>query len=134
MKTVSTNKELADALKSDEQYIKVTGELTIKVKKIKRVRNAAWVVAAGALATSIALAIATPAATVVTAPAGGFGGAIPFTGSALAGGTAAIIIGGAAKAALVLGIAAGGIGTVNKMRNNYTIQQTGEGYIILKKH
>lgn len=134
MKTVSTNKELAIALKSDEQYIKVIGDLTNKVKRIKRVRNTAWGIAAGAIATSITLALATPAATVATAPAGGVGGAIPFTGSALAGGTAALFIGAAAKAALALGVAAGGIGVVNKVRNNYSIQQTGDGYIILKKN
>lgn len=134
MKTVSTNKELAEALKSDEQYIKVIGDLRNKVRKIKIIRNTAWAIAAGAIATSITLALATPAATAVTAPAGGIGGAIPFTGSALAGGTAALIIGAAAKAALALGVAAGGIGVVNKMRNNYSIQQTTQDYIILKKN
>ena len=133
MKTVSTNKELAEALKGNEQYIKVVGDLPAKVRKIKRVRNTAWAIAAGAIATSIALALATPATTVATAPVGGIGGAIPFTGSAIAGGAAAALIGAAAKAALALGIAAGGIGTVNKMRNNYSIHQSGDGYVILKK-
>lgn len=134
MKIASSNKELTEALKSDEQYIKVTGELCKKVRRIKRVRNTAWVIAASSLSVSIALAIATPAATVASAPAGGIGGAIPFTGSAIAGSAAAILIGSAAKAALTLGVTAGGIGVVNKMRNNYSISQTGEGFIILKKN
>ena len=68
MKTVKTAKELGLAIKNEESYIYVEGDLKNKVLIIKATGKIAWVIAGGSIAAAIALYLATPAATVASAP------------------------------------------------------------------
>ncbi len=132
MKTVSTKKELAEALKANESTIVVTGGMIKHIKKMKAIKNTAWGIAFAALGGAIYLAIATPAATVATTPVGG---AISFKGSLVAGGAAATILGIKATTFLVgLGVAAGGTGAVSKLRLNYNISESSSSKLVLKKN
>ena len=55
MVTVRTAKELGQALKSNEHYIYVEGDLKNKIIRIKAVGKIAWILAIGSLATAISL-------------------------------------------------------------------------------
>lgn len=134
MKTVTTAKELGKAIKENEDYIYVEGDLKNKVLRIRATGKVAWIVAGGSIATAIALYLATPAATAVSAPAGGIVGAIPFTGATTAAATAVTIIGlPAVTVAITVGIAAGGYGAVTALRDKYTIESKSDSGITLRK-
>ena len=130
---VTTSKELGQAIKQEVDTIEIHGNLAEKTFRIKATGKVAWGIAAGAIATAVVLAIHTPAATVATAPAGGAGGAISFTGSALSTGAAGVILGPAAITAVAVAVAAGGIGVLTKLRLNYKVVSKEKNKLILKK-
>lgn len=131
MRTVRTSKELGEALKNNESYIYVEGDLKNKVLKIKVAGRLAWAIAGGSIATAVALYIATPAATAATA---GVGGAISFTGSAAAASVATTVLGiPATTVAIYIAVAAGGFGAITSLRNNYTIERKDANGMLLKK-
>lgn len=139
MVTVRTAKELGQALKSNESYIYVEGDLKNKIIRIKAVGKIAWILAVGSLATAISLYLSIPAATatgtVVSGPVGTVAGsAIPFTGSVVASSAAATILGlKSVYVAIGVGVAFGGVGGVVLLRNNYTIEKKSANGLILKK-
>ena len=128
-----TPQELADATKNNEYSIIVEGDLKNKVIRIKIIGKTAWGVCAIALSTAIACYIATPEATVVTAPAGGAGGVISFTGGMAATAVAATTLGSAVVPAVAIGVAAGGIGVLNTLRDKYKIVEKTNTYIKLQR-
>lgn len=134
MKTVKTAEELGMAIKDEEDYIYVEGDLKNKVLRIKATTSVAWVIAGGAIAAAITLFLATPATIVGTAPLGGAGGVISFTGATTAAATAVTILGlPAVTVAISIGVAAGGYGAITKMRDKYSVETKSDKGIILKK-
>ena len=131
MKTVRTSKELGKALKNNESYIYVEGDLKNKIIRIKIAGRLAWAVAGASIATAVALYLASPAATITT---GGVGGAISFTGSATAATVASTILGiPATTVAISIAVAAGGFGAITSLRNNYIIERKDSNGMLLKK-
>lgn len=128
-----TPEELGKAINNREPTIMVVGDLKNKVIKIKIVGKAAWAVSAISLAAAIVLYSITPEATVVTAPAGGAGGAITFTGGIVATATAATTLGSAATTALAISLASGGVSVLNSLRARYEIAEKNNTYILLKQ-
>lgn len=134
MRTVTTKKELADAIKANESTIIVKGEMVGHIKRLKTIGNTAWGVAFAAIGGAVYMAISTPAAAVASAPVGGSGAAISFTGSLVAGGAAATILGmGATQFLIGLGVAAGGIAAISKLRVNYSISNKSDNELTLTK-
>lgn len=131
---VTTDKELSQAIKQDVDTIEIHGNLAEKTFRIKATGKVAWGIAAGAIATAVVLAIHTPTATVATAPVGGAGGAISFTGSAVSTGVAGAILGPAAITAIAIAVAAGGVGVLTKLRYNYRVVSKEKNKLILKKN
>lgn len=130
---VKTSKELGQAIKEEKETIEIEGDLAAKVVRIKATGKVAWGVAAAALGIGVFAIVHAPHATVVTAPAGGVGGAISFTGGAVSTGTAGAILGPAAITALTVAVAAGGIGALTTLRNKYKIDSKEKNKLILKR-
>ena len=130
---VTTSKELGQAIKEEKDTIIVEGDLTKKVVRIKATGKGAWGVAAAALGIGVFAIVHTPHATVATAPAGGVGGAISFTGGAVSTGAAGAILGPAAITALTVAVAAGGIGALKTLREKYKIQSKEDKKLVLKR-
>lgn len=130
---VKTSKELGQAIKAEKETIEIEGDLAAKVIRIKATGKVAWGVAAAALGIGVFAIVHTPHATVATAPAGGVGGAISFTGGAVSTGAAGAILGPAAITALTIAVAAGGIGALTTLRNKYKITNKSKGHVVLKK-
>ena len=115
-------KELAEALKNEENQIIIEGDLARKVFKIKVTGNVAWGVCIAAIAVAVAAALASmPTGGVsafVAAPA--MAGAVTILGPSVAG------------SALSIAIAAGGVGVLNKLRN-YNMEKISDTKIILHR-
>jgi len=131
MKTVRTSEELGKAIKAQEEFIYIEGDLKRKIVRLKATGKIAWGIAGASIASAVALYLATPAVTVATAPAAGVGGAISFTGSA----TAAITILGvkATWVAVSVAVAAGGYGAIRSLRDGYSIISKDEKGLMLKR-
>lgn len=128
----TTPEELAEAIERREDSIIIKGDLENKIFIIKITGKVAWTVCAAALAIAIACYIATPEAAVVTAPAGGVGGVISFTGGMASTAVAATTLGTAVGPAVAIGVAAGGIGVLNTLRDRYDIVERTGNYIRLQ--
>lgn len=113
----TTEKEFANALKNNEDTIIIEGDLSKKVFRIKATGKVAWGVCAASLATAIALYIATIPTTVAAPPAAPISFAVATTMAA----PAAATLGTAVVTALTIGISAGGIGVLTKLRDKYEI-------------
>lgn len=131
--TVYNEKELAEAIKKQEEYIEIFGDFANKVVKIKATGKIAWAICGTALAAAIYLYVSTPAATVATAPAGGTGGVVSFGSATAATAVAATTLGSSVTAAVAIGIAAGGIGAVNSLRNKYKIVDKKDRYVKIQR-
>lgn len=128
MRTVTSEKELGNALKNHEEEIRVEGDLAAKTFVIHATGKAAWIVASGclviAIAAGIAMLVPDPAEPIeVAATAMGLGGAVTsfVAPTAIAVTTAPALMAGisapgVAVAALSIGIAGGGIGVLNNLR------------------
>ncbi len=129
MRTCSTNKELGEAIKNNADYICIEGDAKKAYLKIAAAGKVAWAVCFGALAVAVTTIIAAQ----VTAPfTGGLSEATMF---ALAGpsiGVATGTLGFAAFPAVLIAVAAGGVGALNKLRDNYRIIKKTDDCVILK--
>lgn len=147
MKTVTTEKELGNALKNHEEEIMVKGDLAAKTFVIHATGKAAWIVASGclvvAIAAGIAMLVPDPAEPVeVAATAMGLGGTVAsfMAPTAFAVTTApALMTGisapGVALTALSIGMAGGGVGVLNRLRN-YRLKRVeglGKSVILTRK-
>ena len=123
---MTTEKELGEALKRNQNTIEVEYDLANKVARIKATGNVAW----GACIVAIAVAVA---AAVVTLNSGGI--ATPVTGPVLSMnfGIAATTLGmPTAISAAGIAIAGGGIGALNKLRK-YRLERISDTKIILHR-
>lgn len=131
MATVTTKKELANAVKRGDSQIIIEGDLANHVIRIKLLGPVAWGVATVALGSAIYLYIATPAATATTA---GTGGTISFGAASTSAAAAATVLGFKATATAVgIGIAAGGFGALTKLRDKYRISDKSKNRVVLQK-
>lgn len=123
---ISTNKELGKALKNKEESILIEGDLANKVIRIKATGKLAWGITIAAISTSVA-------AILLKTSSGGI--ATPITSAALfTSAPAAIAVLGppAAKSAIVIAVAGGGVGVLHALRK-YEIIEQGAKLLKLKK-
>lgn len=120
-RVVRTEKELANAVKEDKDTIIVEGDLKNEVIRIKAKGSVAWGVCIACLTVALVSILAAP-------ETGGTSLAVSgFTGT-----DAASILGvSTASTAVLIAVAAGGVGVLNKLRK-YNIN-TKNGYCILIK-
>ncbi|MCL2773943.1 MAG: hypothetical protein FWD71_11400 [Oscillospiraceae bacterium] len=132
---VYNEKELGQALKQNE--LEITVDMDSKagkaVVKIKATGAVAWGVCAVALTTAIGIAIAniTTAGTTNAIPGASV---VYLTGEIFGIGAATTILGGfpVALSAVIIGVAGGGIGALNKLRK-YKMQKSGNKIILTRK-
>jgi hypothetical protein len=134
MVTARTASELGQYVKKGESEIVVEGDLVNHVYRIKVVGKLAWAVCGVALGAAIYFAMATPAATVATAPAAGAGGVVSFGASVSTAAAAVTVLGvPATVAAVTIGVAAGGIGGIMSLRDKYRIAERNGSRMVLKR-
>lgn len=114
---ISTEKELGEALKNNQDRIEIEGDLSRKVLKIKATGKVAWAVAIGAIGIAVVITVgsggtAAPAAGVV-----GFG-AVSVLGVS------------AATSAVAIAIAAGGVGALNSLRQYKIVSKSGNKVVL----
>lgn len=119
---VRTEKELGEALKNNQDRIEIEGDLSKKVIKIKTTGKEAWAVACGAIAVAVIAVLASPAT-------GGVSNVAHFAVAPVAAATLGVSVAGSA---IVIAVAAGGIGALNKLRG-YSLEENADGSITLKK-
>lgn len=135
MKPITNEKELADAIKSQQSTIEIEGSLAKKTLRIKATGGVAWAVAAAAIGIAVYAAIAaipvlTGTGGTAAAPMAAF--AAPAT--AVIGGSAIAILGaGAAATAVAIGVRAKGMHALKDLRNNYDIAESTDNRLVLKR-
>lgn len=117
---ITTEKELGDALKNNQDTIEIEGDLTTKVIRIKATGTVAWAVAIGAIGIAVAIALGTGGA---AAPVSGFVGI----------GAVSILGVSAATSAVAIAIAAGGIGALNSLRKYKVVSSQGNKLKLSRK-
>ena len=134
MTVVRTKQELAQAVQNNQSQIVIEGDIVNGIVRLKLVGPLAWTIAAASIATAAYLFAAAPAATVASAPVGGAGGAISFTG-AIGTAAAAVAILGIPATTVAIGIAvvAGGIGALTKLREKYKIIEKSKDRVVLQR-
>lgn len=126
MLKITNNKELGKALKNKEESILIEGDLANKVIRIKATGKLAWGITIAAITTSVA-------AILLKTTSGGL--ATPITSAAIfTSAPAAIAVLGptAAKSAILIAIAGGGVGVLHTLRK-YKIVEQGAALLKLKK-
>lgn len=126
MSIVKTEKELGEALKREDEYIEIEGNLAEATVKIRAAGTVAWAIAIGAIGIAVYAAIAT---------IGTGGTATPVTGTAALAATpaAVAILGGAATyTAISVTVAAGGVGALTSLRSYKEVSRS-HNKLILKK-
>jgi len=121
-KTIRTEKELGEALKNEQSFIEIEGDLAQKVIRIRATGRVAWLVAIGGI--TIALA-----GVVVAIPSGGTGGL-----AGAVGGSAAITVLGLTtfSAAVAISKSAGSVEALNQLREYQVVAQS-SNKLVLKK-
>lgn len=123
MARVSTEKELAKAVKNEEMEIIIEGDLAKKVVRIKAVGNVAWLVAAGAIAVAITSVLTAPTTAGISAVVGA--PAMAATVTTLGGVSVT-------TAAVAIAVAGGGVACLNKLRE-YDIEKKNDNKVVLRK-
>ena len=118
--SVESEDDLAKALKENEDTIEIRGDLADKVIRIKATGTAAWIIAVGAIAVAVTAVIMSGGA---AAPASGIVGIAAVSVLGLPATTTAVLI----------AIAAGGVGVLQSLRD-YKIENSSDGYVILKRY
>ena len=118
----TTEKELGEALKNNQDEIKIEGNLAKKTFKIHATGNAAWVVACGAIAVAIVSILASPET-----------GGASFVATAVSGTAAVTILGiSTATSAVMIGVAAGSAHALDQLRE-YKVVEYRKDKLILKR-
>ena len=123
---ISTNKELGKALKNKEESILIEGDLANKVIRIKATGKLAWGISLAAISTAVAAIFLKGSTAGLTAP---------ITSAAIlsSASTAIAVLGPpAAKSAIVIAVAGGGVGVLHTLRK-YEIIEQGAKLLKLKK-
>ncbi|QHP79363.1 hypothetical protein EO763_05080 [Pectobacterium odoriferum] len=126
MAAITTEKELAKALKEEQDTITIEGDLAKKTIKIKATGKIAWAIAFAAIGIAVGAAIATM---------GTGGAAAPVTGTAAlvgAGGAVGILGVSTTTSAITIAIAAGGVRALTQLRK-YTIVDKSNSRVVLRR-
>lgn len=129
--TVKNEKELGEALKQNQNYIEVEGDLCKKVIKIKATGPVAWAVCIAGLSIAVVAVIATIGSggggAPVTVPAS-TAGLLPAV-AVFGGGSAGLSV---ASSSVLIAVAGGGVGALNKLRK-YKIEKKDKKVILRRK-
>lgn len=128
-----TSREFAKAVKDNEEFIIIEGDLKNHVYRIKATGKVAWVVCFSALAIAITSIPGAVAAKAVPGGAGRVGGNVFAVCGVAAPAVAAATLGSAFMPAITIGLAAGGIGVLNTLRDKYRIVENNDSYMELQK-
>ena len=115
--TVSTAKELGEAIKQAKDEIILEGDIKRHTLRIRATGKAAWIIAFGAIGVAVTAVIVTTGSGGTAAPA--FGGG--------AGGISAV------TAAIGIAVAAGGVGALTTFRQKYRLEKTGNLTKLVRK-
>lgn len=127
MSTVTTEKELAKAIKNEEDMIVIEGNLAKTTIKIKATGKAAWAIAIGAISLAAYSLIAT---------VGTGGASTPVTGtSGFIAGTAAVSVlgSGATASAIAIAVAAGSVGVLSKLRSYKILEKSADRVVLTRR-
>lgn len=114
---IKTEEELGEALKNNQDEIEIEGDLTKKVLRIKATGAVAWAIAIGAIGIAVAIVIGS----------GGTGAPV----SGIVGVGAVSILGvSTASSAVLIAVAAGGVGALNSLRK-YKIVSKSDNKVVL---
>jgi len=117
--SVTTEEELGEALKNDQDTIEIEGDLKKKVVRIKATGKVAWLIALAAIGIAVTILIST----------GGTGAPV----SGLVGAGAVSVLGlPAAVSAVSIAVAAGGVGVLNTLRE-YKIVENSDSKLVLSR-
>lgn len=119
---ISTEKELGEALKEGVDTIEIEGDLRKKVLKIKGTGKVSWAIAIGCIVIALTGILVSPA----TAGATGAAGFIAAPAAVAALGAPV------ATSAILIAIAAGGVGALNRLRKYKIVSNEGDR-LVLKK-
>ena len=120
---IYTEKELAQALKEEEDVLEIEGDLKKKVLKIKATGKIAWGIAIAAIATAVA-------ATIVAIPTGGTSEVVSFMVAPAAVGILGVDV---TMAAIYIAVAAGGVGVLNSLRKYEIMGEFGDTLMLKRK-
>lgn len=125
--SITTEKELADAVNRNEETIVIEGDLARKAVRIKATGAVAWAIAIGSIGIVFYGVVATLGTGGAAAPAAGF--------AAAAGSGAAIsVLGAAATAAAVsMAVSVRSLSVLKKLRGNYKIAVDSGNKVTLKR-
>ena len=113
-------KELGKALKNEVDEIEISADLETNVYKIKARGKVAWLVALGAIGTAVAFLLASPETMGISAIAA----APTFLAASTALGGASV-----ATSAIMIAVAAGGVGALNSLRNYNLVKENGKAIL-----
>ena len=122
MAKVTTEEELTNAIKNNEDTIEIEGNLANKTIRIKATGKIAWAIAIAAIAVAVGGILLIPAS----------GGTSSVASGAAISGAVSILGGKVTLSAITIAVAGGGIGILNKLRK-YRIEKVSEKHIILHK-
>lgn len=121
---VSTEKDLGAALKEEQDTIVVEGNLVGVVLRIRATGKIAWAIAIAAIAT---------VAVLVMTSSTGVGAPAAAALAPVAGGAAVSVLGaGATVSAVLVALAAGGVASLNKLRNYEEVDRS-PGRVVLRR-
>ncbi|CAD0263484.1 hypothetical protein MOQ67_15090 [Pseudomonas sp. LY-1] len=125
--SVTTEKELADAVNRNEDTIVIEGDLAKKTIRIKATGTVAWAVAIGSICIVFYGVIATVGTGGVATPVAGFA-AVAGSGGALS------VLGAAAtSAAISMAVSVRSLSVLKKLRGNYKIVSESDNKVTLKR-
>lgn len=126
-KKVNTEREFAEALNNGEDTIEIEGDLAKKTVRIRATGNVAWAIAFAAIGIAVY-------ATIVTGATAGTSTPVTGTIAGITGGAAIGILGiPATYSAIAIAIAAGGVGSLTKLRDYKEISYKGNILILKRK-
>jgi len=119
---IFTEADLGKALKGEQNTIEIEGDLKNKVLRIKATGAVAWGIAIAAIAIAVYGIMVTPAT----------GGGSAVVAGLTATGTVSILGASTTYSAVAIAVAAGGVGSLNKLRKYKIVEKT-ENKLVLKR-
>lgn len=114
---VNDEKTLGIALKNHQETIEIEGDLQKKVLRIKATGKVSWAVALGAIGIAVVVVI-------------GSGGAAAPVSGIIGFGAVSVLGVSTATSAVLIAIAAGGVGALNSLRKYKIVSNTGDKIVL----
>ena len=121
-KRIRTEKELAEAIKNNQETIEIEGSLKEKTIRIRAIGKVAWVIAIGAIGAGFYGLLAAPATR---------GGSLVVDGFMAPVAVSALGV-GATYSSFVIAVVAGGVGALNSLRGYKEVSRS-NGILVLKR-